>query len=356
MSIFAGILSNDWKTITSANTFGFKYIPIKWYYRRKSLANDRYYRKEQSQFGESIAQTNLAYDPIFILGHWRSGTTMLHNMLCRDEQFAFPNLFESYNPHTFLSLHRELASKLEATTDQKRPMDNVKVRYNSPAEDEFALALMSLCSPVLGWTFPQKRNYYDRYLFLNEVSDEELKRWQHALIYFSKKLTYRYQKQLLFKSPQHTARIKLILQLFPNAKFIHFRRNPYDVYQSTLALHTKTIRAMAMHPYNTSDTERYIITTYRNMYTSFVQQKALIPQENYCELSYEDFIQDSIAGVRFIYETLKLDNVDNLLSKLTKKQDKNYARNAYPPIEKEIKTEINKEWQEFFHEWNYQFV
>ena len=29
--------------------------------------------------------------PLFVLGIWRSGTTHLHNLLARDERFAFPN-------------------------------------------------------------------------------------------------------------------------------------------------------------------------------------------------------------------------------------------------------------------------
>jgi hypothetical protein len=53
------------------------------------------------------------------------------------------------------------------------------------------------------------------------------------------KVTYRHSKRgvvskdkpkpLLIKSPVHTARIPLLLRLFPKAKFIYMHRNPYEV-------------------------------------------------------------------------------------------------------------------------------
>ena len=39
-----------------------------------------------------------------------------------------------------------------------------------------------------------------------------------------------------FQSPAHTARLKLLHELFPEAKFIHISRNPFEVYQSTSKL------------------------------------------------------------------------------------------------------------------------
>src|SRR5262249_6786987 len=44
--------------------------------------------------------------PLFVLGHWRSGTTHLHNLLALDERFAFPNFFQVFHPHTFLGCER----------------------------------------------------------------------------------------------------------------------------------------------------------------------------------------------------------------------------------------------------------
>ena len=39
--------------------------------------------------------------PVFVLGHYRSGTTLLHNLLAVDRRFAFPTMVRNYNPYTF---------------------------------------------------------------------------------------------------------------------------------------------------------------------------------------------------------------------------------------------------------------
>ena len=259
MGFFAGILSHDWKMLTAKNSIRPKYWPIKWYYDIKSRSNDKIYQKEHERYADSIRSVSIEKDPIFILGHWRSGTTMLHNTLCKDQQFAFPSLLEAYNPHTFLTVLDKIQADKKSQQSVKRPMDNVQVNYKSPAEDEFALSLLSLCSPVLGWAFPKNRDFYDKYLLLDDISDEEAERWHSALRFLMKKLTFKYNKQLVLKSPQHTARIKQILQIFPNAKFVHFRRNPYDVFKSTLELYTKTVRSLSFQAAANNNVEDYII-------------------------------------------------------------------------------------------------
>ena len=62
---------------------------------------------------------------IFIVGYWRSGTTLLHELLCSDTRYTFPTTYACMNPHHFvLTQANELKKKLPAT---KRPMDDVVV-------------------------------------------------------------------------------------------------------------------------------------------------------------------------------------------------------------------------------------
>jgi len=63
-------------------------------------------------------------------------------------------------------------------------------------------------------------------------------RWKTTYDYFLKKISYKNNgKPILLKSLVNTAKIKQILDLYPNAKFIHIHRNPYDVYFSTWKLY-----------------------------------------------------------------------------------------------------------------------
>ena len=199
---------------------------------RRQPSNSVGARIERGRFGRRIDATQVQ-PPLFILGHYRSGTTHLHNLLALDPQFAAPTFFQALNPHTFLTTERWAAPVADRLVVRRRYQDEVALGAGVPTEDEIALGTMTGLSPYLGWYFPRGRADYDRYLTFRGVPDEEVARWGHALTTFLKKLTLRYGRPLVLKSPPHTARIRLLLGLFPDARFVHIHRDPYDVFRST---------------------------------------------------------------------------------------------------------------------------
>ena len=117
--------------------------------------NSLFRRKEERVFGERIAATTIQ-PPLFILGHWRSGTTHLHNLLARDtRQFAFANTYQVVNPHTFLCTEEANTRRFAWMVPKTRPMDEMELNFQLPQEDEFAPCLMSLRSLYLGISFPR---------------------------------------------------------------------------------------------------------------------------------------------------------------------------------------------------------
>jgi omega-hydroxy-beta-dihydromenaquinone-9 sulfotransferase len=78
---------------------------------------------ENRKYGPEIADVEVRR-PLFILGHWRSGTTYLHNLLAQDEQFAYPNTWQALSPHTFLSTER-YSTILRLAAPKTRLIDNV---------------------------------------------------------------------------------------------------------------------------------------------------------------------------------------------------------------------------------------
>jgi len=40
--------------------------------------------------------------PLFLVGHWRSGTTLLHELLCLDARYTYPTTHACMNPHHFV--------------------------------------------------------------------------------------------------------------------------------------------------------------------------------------------------------------------------------------------------------------
>src|SRR5476649_1825412 len=53
-------------------------------------------------FGRDLRKVKLTQPPIFILGHWRTGTTLLHELMICDERLGFPTTFECLEPNHFL--------------------------------------------------------------------------------------------------------------------------------------------------------------------------------------------------------------------------------------------------------------
>ena len=53
-------------------------------------------------WGRRIARTQLQGDPIFVIGHWRSGTTLLHELLVLDERHTYSNTYDCFCPNHFL--------------------------------------------------------------------------------------------------------------------------------------------------------------------------------------------------------------------------------------------------------------
>ena len=227
--------------------------------------------------GDRIEATRVEA-PLFILGHYRSGTTHLHNLLALDPQFAAPTFFQVLNPHTFLTTERLAAPLADRLVVRRRYQDEMALGAGVPSEDEVALCTMTGLSPYMGWYFPRGGADYDRYLTFRGVPDEEVARWGHALTTFLKKLTLRYGRPLVLKSPPHTARIRLLLGLFPDARFVHIHRDPYVVFRSTRHMIRAVQPVFRLQECPTPDGDDAIISVYTEMYDAYFERAGPDPR------------------------------------------------------------------------------
>ena len=152
-----------------------------------SASNSVSARIERGRFGRRVESVQVR-TPLFILGHYRSGTTHLHNLLALDPQFAAPTFFQALNPHTFLSTERLAAPLTDLLVVRRRYQDEMALGAGMPSEDEFALCTMTGLSPYMAWCFPGEGADYDRYLTFRDVDEREVDRWGLALTTFLKKL------------------------------------------------------------------------------------------------------------------------------------------------------------------------
>lgn len=319
-----------------------------------SLRTSRFVGRERRVLGGKLKGVSVP-PPIFVLGHWRSGTTLVHNALCVDARFGYPNMFQVSQPHIFVCLNDRVQRHLRANLPEKRAMDDVEVHVTSPGEDEVALAMMTLCSPMVGWTFPRNSPRYDRYLTFKDVPENERARWKEAFMEFMKKLTFLYRKPMILKSPPHTARIPLLLELFPEARFVHVCRDPVAVFQSTVSLYQRSVKLSQLQFPDKDAMIDEILRRYRIMYDAYFTDRHLIPRGRLAEIRYEDFEGDIVEGVRQVHSAIGLDNWDVLRPRVEEfaVSQRNFRKNRYGEIDTGLRSRIVKEWKRSFDEWGY---
>ncbi|MFN0195137.1 MAG: sulfotransferase family protein [Planctomycetaceae bacterium] len=290
-------------------------------------------RLESLFYKRRVQQVQIKEPPIFILGHWRSGTTMLHNMMFEDEHMTCCNLYEVLNPGHFL-LTESVATTITAPFLPKtRPMDNMPLNWTLPQEDETALLLNTpLLSPYLMMAFHSDSSVYDNYYEFTQATAEERERWKEKLLWFIKKLSYRHPNQrILLKSPTHTYRIPLLLEMFPDAKFIYISRDPYAVFQSTMHLRKTLLDENGLTPLREDGLEENTLATFRRLFDAYERDRHLIAPNRLYEIRYEDYERDPLGELRKIYEALDLPDFDKLEAKLkpTMTELREYKKNKF---------------------------
>lgn len=309
---------------------------------------------EQMIFKKKIRETKIEKDPIFIIGHWRSGTTHLHKMLALDKQFGYISLTETSFPHLFLGNSKLLHALMRPITPKKRVTDKVPMFPEMPHEHEFALLFLSLYSPLLAISFSARYEHYSRYITFEGVPQKEIDVWKKWFLYLAKKLTYKEKgKQLVLKNPLDTCRIKLILDLFPNAKFVHLVRNPYDLYYSTIKLHKHNTEIYAMQK-QTYNLEKIILNNYNKMYEKYYEEVELIPKGNLVEIRFENLRDNPLKQLEKIYATLNLGDFENAKQQVLPYllSVANYKPSRYI-ITKKDKQRIDSHWHETLVKWGY---
>lgn len=356
MNALTGFRWGDWSRLLKEVKFSIdrQYIGRASQVTMFSLMNTWYYRSEKRNYQSEIDKASIE-QPIFILGHWRNGTTLVHELLARDPQFAYPNLFEVSRPFTFLT-REPVVEKMAGDADPtSRPMDNMQVTFRSPGEDEAGIAVLCLRSPAIAWMFPRYEAYYDRFLTFADAETKDARRWQAALDLFMRKLTIRYHKPLVMKSPTHTARIKLILDLYPDAKFIHIHRNPFVVFQSTMKLYNTAVAGAYLQNPRDGSVVSGVLRRYEDMYDAYFSQRDLIPAGNLVDIKFEEMEKDPLQQMRLIYEQLHLPGFQEALPSFTHYMDQvsDYKKNTHKPIPEPLQQEITAHWQRCFAEWGY---
>lgn len=303
--------------------------------------------------GHQISRTPIPDDPIFILGHWRSGTTFMHELLSVDERFVSPTTCQCFCANHFLLTQQAISKLLWFMIPSRRPMDNVSAGWNEPQEDEFALCAMGLPSPYLRMAFPNGRDEYLDYLDMN-LGPANLNEWKAGMNEFLRRLAMSSDKRIVLKSPTHTGRLQLLAEMFPNAKFVHIVRNPYDVVPSTIRLWKSLDDVQGLQIPQHEHLTDYVHRAYARMYGGFRNQRSLIDNNRIIDIKYEDLVEDGCGILQTVYERLGLGDFESVRPQLQAALDgkRNYKRNQHS-LDDSLVASINENWRQYFEDYDY---
>ncbi len=310
---------------------------------------------QNGMYGDRIARTRIEHPPLFVIGHWRTGTTLLHELLILDDRHAYPNTYHCFDPNHVLLTEAFFRKYLNFLLPDRRPMDNMAAGWGRPQEDEFALVLLGQPSTYADVAFPNRPPLYPGALDLSGLSPTQLRAWKRTFYRFLQTLTYDDPRRLVLKSPPHTARVPTLLELFPDARFVHIVRDPHVVFPSTVNLWTSLAKKHGFQTPRRPDLVREkVFSEFRVIYDRLEEARPLFKPGQFCEVRYEDFVKDPASGLRRVYDELELGGYEAVRPKVEDyvRNTSGYETNKYTLSEAD-RQEVSRRWGDVIRRYGY---
>lgn len=308
-------------------------------------------------YAKKVGQVSFEdHPPVFILGLWRSGTTHLHYMMARDPQFGYLNNHQAFTFNMSLLSFDRLNKILSIFVPGKRPQDNVRVTLDDPAEEEQAFSTMTTRSSIHSFFFPKNQLYFKKYHLFEGLSKEEKAGWKQDYLFLLKNISfYSRKKRLLLKNPHNTGRVKELLELFPDAKFIFIHRDPYTVFRSTKKLYMQMISSQVLQFISQKEIEQLTIENNAAILDKYLSERDLIPKRNLVEIGFKDLEANPLATLESIYKQLGLDGFEAAKPGITAYLGsvKGYKKNRYRNLPTRLKDRLHQKWSSWFEQFGY---
>jgi hypothetical protein len=270
---------------------------------------------EELVWRSRISRRKIDNPPVFIIGYWRSGTTMLHNLLCSDPRAAYVTTYQTVFPNHTLSHGWWFKPIMNQFWPTHRPFDDVRMGLDLPQEEEIALANLQEISFYNFLYFPADFNrFYHDELLMENVSPVLMTRWEKAYMKLIKKsLINTGGEQFISKNPSNMVRIKHLLRMFPDARFIYIYRDPYKTVESYYQFFQLVLPAVQVQRSQFDRDREKFIGIFSDMNRRYMREKEIIPPGRLIELRFEDFRKDPETYLKQIYETFNLPGFDQAL-------------------------------------------
>jgi len=294
-----------------------KYPASPKYYPRVAMYLLKAAVMEPFRFGERAVSTltkeqkQLPHAPVCILGYYRSGTTHLQETMLQDPQFGNMNFYQCFFPGAFNSTEswvKPVCERIVRRIGMLHPAHEIPFSFQLPAEEDVAMVCSgSRLAANWGQVLPRYfKEIYRKTGLMDGISAEDLRAWKDEL----NDLLFRVSKanghkKLLLKSPPQLARLGVLHDMYPSAKFVFIRRNPYDVFASNKKL-WKSFAKTWLQDVDAETVREYILWSHDLCHQAYERDKACLRPDQLCEISFEEFRADPLNTLKRIYTTLKL--------------------------------------------------
>ena len=256
-------------------------------------------------FQQRLRRSKLPPDPVLVIGHWRSGTTFLHQLLASDPAWATARNSLTVAPQVALLLQSLLRPLMRAWMTTVRPIDAVPWSVNDPQEDEVGIVRLTMDTNMAGMAFPQEYPFHFRRSVLQSTGAYE----RHWLRFT--RLTWLHdgvgRSRLLIKNSAHTARVAMVLRQFPKARFVLMRREREDSIRSLVQVKQALADLVGLQPAPEMRIQvEETMASHRQLLQAFEASRSLIPADQLLELDYNDLVETPLHTVKRIYDHFRL--------------------------------------------------
>jgi len=264
-------------------------------------------------FRRKLKSYSLAESPLFIIGHWRSGTTFLHNLLTKDPAAGYTTTYHAVFPNNLRSkwLFRTF---MQVFMPDERPGDNMKISVSLPQEDEYAMSNISHRSFYHFFYFPTSyKTLYKEHIRFESLTEEEKKDWGKTYYQMVvKALLNTRGNRAILKNPVNTGRMLTLLDIFPEAKFVFIIRNPVIVYLSTRKFFSQLFPTLNLEIFTDEDISKMILEVYVELLQDYLADKKQLSSEKLIELRYEELVNRPLIELEEIYSKFSFGDFQKL--------------------------------------------